>query len=686
MQIMDSQQHNGTRQAKAQRRARRGVSLIEVLVVLVILVVGILTIIRLFPSGFFSIQSAGNAGSADGLGHKAIDAGNQNAQNLPEAILTDDLAPGPYSDSLANATATAAAYSNYDPDDPNNLENARVISNETVSVPTTVNGQSVYVVKYGPVVMPKDPGTDVTLLPSYFTINSTSWTALSGSSALVAVNGSTQPTDIPQDTLVPGQERFTVDLNRPKPEIAVPYASYTPDGTTSMTSGSPAITVQNANSYAQKMVLIITCTDGNVYTKYLNIPAGTPRNGSSPYAPFGPDNKTYLPDADVPGGSGYQGGWFDPTTDYQDAPAGANPTPTETWASATLYRPYNGIANNANSPFTNDPYEFKLLAANFGTANPGSIGFNPKAAVGSGAQARKAKISYITTSWQILHEDYDIPALTGTGSTFVVRTSVPNLKLAGSANPDNTINPGLAGSSNSIIILDLDSGLIIAPGGTPDPTNPDKPLNNEDLNGPVAGDPTVINISYALGRLTFGSDAFADNPNPNQSPAPAAGSGTSPAHRIRVFYTADLDWTVAVQKPSAYFSALIAANGTPVQNAGGTTALGANQYAYDSADAFVYFARCNSGKTVEIDGSYTSGTTTQSFSDTIAIDPTLYATGDSAVRVNLADGTKFEHPVPSGATVTFSAVRGLSVRAVVAWKERNQYKVHSVDAVLNRTP
>ena len=200
---------------------------------------------------------------------------------------------------------------------------------------------------------------------------------------------------------------------------------------------------------------------------------------------------------------------------------------------------------------------------------------------------------------------------------------------------------------------------------------------------PVRNDPSLINIGYALGRLTFGSDAFGDNPNPNQSPAPATGAGTAPAHRIRIFYTADLDWTVAVQKPAAYFQQLAT---TPVQSATGTTALAAYQYAYDSADAFVYFARCNAGKTVEIDGSYTSGGTTQGFSDTVAIDPTLYSTGDTALRVNLSDGTKFAHPVPAGAAVTFSAVRGLSARSIVAWKERNQYKVHSVDAVLNGTP
>ena len=667
----DSQHHSG----KQSRRTQRGVSLIEVLVVLVILVTGILTIIRLFPSGFFSIQSTANAGVADSLGVAAISAGAQSGSSLPEAILPDNL----LTDDLLSYTTNAAAYANYDPDDPNNLENARVVSNETIIVPTEVNGQSIYVVKYGPVIMPNDPSSNVTKLPGYFTVNSPYWTALTGDSTPAAVANSTTPTDIPQDTLVPGQERFLVDLTNKM--IAVPYAAYTPDATAKTFTLANGQVVREASSYPQKMVLVVTCSDGKSYIKYLNVPPATPRNSTQPYAPqyvpTGSFALTYLPDT----AGNYQGGWFDPTTQYLDSPAGQT-LPNLPWVSVTLYRPYNGLANNVNTPFTNDPYEFKLLAGNIGAnANPGSVGFNPKAAVGSGTLARKAKISYIVTSWQILHEDYDIPSLTGTGSTSVVRTSVPNLLLAGSANPDNSINPGIAGSSNSIVILDLDTGQIVAPGGVADPTNPDSPINNEDLNGTMLGPSNnLINVSYALGRLTFGSNAFGDNSKP------ADGSGTAPAHRIRVFYTADLNWTVAVQKPPAYFQL---ANTTGAIS--DTTPLAANEYAYDPAQAIIYFARCNGGKTVELDGTYTSTTggvtTTKTFTDSVAIDRTLYDVGAPDVRVSLSDPAHLiGQPVPAGAAVTFAAVRGLSARAVVAWKERNQWKVHSVDAELNRTP
>ena len=653
MQLIDSQFHSGT-------RTRRGVSLIEVLVVLVILVVGILTIIRLFPSGFFSIQSTGNAGQADTLGTGALGLASQNAQSFPEAILADDLA----ADDLLSAAANAAAYSNYDPDDPNNLDNARVVSNETITVPSVSNGSSVYVVNYGPVVMPADPAVSAAQFPSYFTVNSTYWTPQLGNSAFVGA--STVPTDIPQDTLSPGQERFLVDLTNKK--IAVPYAPYTLNTIT-----PPATHI----SYDQRMVAVIYGSDRKTYQEYLDVKQGTPQDSTNPYAPKDGNNpQGYLPDT----ASNYQGGWFDPTQTYPDNTSGAPIPPLATlpsgvtWVSVALYRPYNGVLSGHNfgdmtDPSNNDPYQFKFLAGNFAKANPGSIGFNPKVANGSGAQARKAKISYIVSTWKILREDHDIPALTGVGSTFVVRTTVPNLKLAGSANPDNSINPGLAGSNYSLVVLDLDSGKIIAPGGTADPTNPDKPVNNEDLNGTL-NDPALINISYSTGRLTFGSNAFTDN-------SVADGSGTAPAHRIRIFYTADLDWTVAVQKPAAYFNQ-VSTLGTPPE----TTPLAANEFAYDPSVPCVYVARCNAGKTFEVDGTATpsGGGTARTFSQTTAAGLVLVSLGAPDVQIPLPA------TVTGGSTINFSAVRGLSARSVVAWKERNRYKVHSVDTLLNRTP
>ena len=109
------------------RRRQRGVSLIEILIVLVILVLGILTIIRLYPSGFFSLESVGNSALADSMGSAAVQAQVQNSAGLPESIFPGTLLMQVPSDG------------NYDPDDPATLDNARVISNETITVPSHVH-------------------------------------------------------------------------------------------------------------------------------------------------------------------------------------------------------------------------------------------------------------------------------------------------------------------------------------------------------------------------------------------------------------------------------------------------------------------------------------------------------------------------------------------------------------------
>ena len=658
-------------------RRRRGVSLIEVLVVLVLLVLGILIIVRLYPSGFFSINSVGDAALADSLGQAAVESQAQDAAGLP-----DEIRPGPL-DLGTLSMAQQVQLSQYDPDfnptvQPDysaTLDNARSVINETVTIPAASGStrQSLYVVNYGPIVLgtaaaPIHPSGNLSQLSQYLTVNSVPWTAIAGDeTAAVAATPS-----YAQDTLAPHQERFLVDLTNKM--IAVPYAAYTSTGTAT------------AVSYPQKMVAMILASDGNTYIQYLNVPAGTPRDATNPNAPLttlgGPlgGSEAYIPDT----ASNYQGGWFDPTTQYGDAaasPAHTVPPSNTTWQSVTLYRPYAPLANPGTSgpAFDNDPYEFGLASDNFGSpapstnANPGAIIFNPKAAGGSGSAALRAQISYQTYSWSVLHEDRDIPALP-LGNTAVIRLTLKNLKRAGDPNADNTIYTGLpevgtgtVGGNQSIVIMDVDTGTIIA---ATDPTL----INDEDLNGTV-NDTTgqTVNVSYSTGRITFGYDAFMDNAN-----------GTTPtAHRIRIFYAGDQDWTVAVQKAASYYTF------NPANVTGGADPmLLPAQYAFDPtpSHALVYFPRCDADKSVEVTGTYiASSGQLISFAETAAIPPVVVTLGsNSYVAVNLGDPT-LAAPVPSTATkVMVNGVRGLSARSVVVWKERDRWRVHSVDALLNR--
>lgn len=642
------------------KQARRGVSLIEVLVVLVLLVLGILIIVRLFPSGFFSITSVGNAALADGLGQAAVQGQAQNTAGLPESIL-----PVPQTNDLTPATASDANYSpdfnpSVEPDYSKILDKARVINNETITIPAASGStrQSVYVVNYGPIVMPV--AMTATQLPNYLSINSPYWNPLSGTYTDAAAPKS----DYPQDTLSPGQQQFFVDYTNGR--LAVPYA----------------------RTYTQAFVLMVVATDPTTKTdKLYTLDLKVPHSGAASPAttdpidltsrvPY-PDSQTY-----------YNGGWFDPAVAANNLDAGGKTytyntdtspaTPPLPWKSVMLYRPFSGVADT--SSFTTDPYQFTLTSPNItdtsnaSLANVGAIAFNPLAAGGSGTSALKARISYVTYSWKVLHEDRDIPALTGS-DTAVTRLTLKNLKRAGDNNPDNSIYTGLIPNSFlSLIALDLDTGKTVGNGGPVfDPTTgAEGKINDEDLNGTNA-DPTYINASFSTGRVTFGAQVFSDI--------------TPKAHRVRLFYMGDADWTVAVQKASSYYTL------SPNTAAGGADPmLLPGQYAFDGTQNLLYFPRSDAGKSVEIDGTYVtgSGATAQvkTFASTIAIPAIVTTIGnDSYVTVNLTDPTLtggLQNANAAQGTVAVSAVRGLSVRSVVAWKERDLWKVHSVDTVLNR--
>ncbi len=643
---------------KMRKRTRRGVSLIEVLVVLVLLVLGILIIVRLYPSGFFSINSVGNAALADSLGQAAAQTQTQNTAGLPESILpvnsvTKDLSPA------------SAADASYNPDDPTLLDNARVINNETITVPAAsgTTRQSIYTVNYGPIALPVLQNSPK--LSNYLSINSALWTPVAGT---VPAAGDLLAS-LPQDTLSPGQQQLFVDYASGK--VAVPYAQ----------------------GYDQPFVLTVLAHDtasntDKTYTLTFMVPHsgsdGPPMTtdphdksfGSHP--PFYADSQKY-----------YNGGWFDPIgtntgtsgQTYKYNTDASPATPSLPWKAVMLYRPFHaplGTVSPTNpSGFSADPYEFTLTSPNImdpsnnSLANVGGIAFNPLAAGGSGVNALKAKISYLTYSWKIVHEDQDVPALTGT-DTAVLRLTLKNLKRAGDNNPDNSIYSGLIPNSFlSMIALDLDTGMMV--GNTspvPDPTAQEGKIWDEDLNG-TKTDPTYINVSFSTGRVTFGAQVFGDNK----------------AHRVRLFYVGDLDWTVAVQKAPGYYTQ------SPNTAAGGADPmLLPGQYAFDGTQN-LYFPRSDAGKSVEIDGTYTvgSGATAQlkTFAATIAIPPVVTPVGTSNyVSVSLTGSTLtgglsgVSNVTPGSINVT--TVRGLSVRSVVAWKERDLWKVHSVDAVLNR--
>ena len=642
------------------RRNRRGVSLIEILVVLAILVVGILAIIRLFPSGFFSIESVGNTALADTIGSGELGAQAQDAAGLPSAILANGLVESQYSSS---------DFSSFVPDFSKVLDMSRKVQDETITVPA----HNLYTVSYGPIVMPV--ALNQQQVVNSLTINSAWWAGSLGDSTTAA--GVTQ--DVPQASLSPRQERFLVDLANKK--IAVPMAPYVPIAKSST----------DAEGYDQKMIVVITAANGENFTEYLSVPKGVKRDSSNPNAPFDALNVQYIADT----GTNYQGGWFDPTATYGDTttiipvPPATAQVPVQDaqgkpldWVKVSIYRPFQPQATTA---FTADPYQYTLASPSIadagGTpvANLGTVSFNPLAAGSMGIKPIKARISYQVYSWRVLHEDRDLTAANGAGGT-VTRLTLKNLKKVGDPQSDNTIYPGLIAEENpatpqSVMFLDLDTGQPIA-----------TTINDEDANGTAAGN---INVSYATGRVTFPS--------------------TVTARRVRIFYAGDQDWTVAVQKaPDTYVrDPDVTKTGPAMPIVAGETAYaiyaGETAFGYDPAigngDPGLFFPRCDAGKTVEVDGLVAYDTNGKAYSCpsvTVAIGDVpvpLPAGGVGYVEVDLKDtiksalggatlGTNAGSPGTSPVTIT--AVRGLSARAVVAWTERGRWKTHVVDTILAR--
>ena len=618
------------------RRARRGVSLIEILIVLVILVVGILTIIRLFPSGFFSVESVGNAGLADSLGIGTLQGQTQNSGGLPDAILPGSM------DSYGQPTVGSLIPANigaYDPDRAENLDNAHVIYNETMTVPSvrTAAGvtQSIYVVSFGPLLMGNiDPTVSLTQLPMYVSINGLPW-------AVQANTFAAYPN--PKDLLALNQPNYLVDYSTG--QIALPY-----------------------EFYPQTFVMTIRDANDKIATVHLTVPSALVVTTGNPSGPLTNDLQGYQPSTGDSITGHYNGNWFDPTdTTTLKYDTDIAVTLTKPWKAVGLYRPFVGEKMIGGGGFTNDPYEFMLPNANLfdGTSmqqgNIGAISFNPLGAGRIGVKPLKAQITYQNYSWRILHEDRDIPAL-APGNTTVARLTLKNLRRVGDARPDNTIDSGLIPGSNvGFVIQDLDTGLIIAR------SDAAATLNDEDTNGTVANQ---INLSYATGRITFPDTAFSP-----------AGS----AHHVRIYYAGDAQWTVAVQKAPSFYgrTADVAGAADPMIRPG--------HYALDPTTGVLYFPRCDAGKTVTIEGitAYTgSGTAIPEPNVTVAVGDVVDSSHGTdyvtITSVGLGSPLTLTATGPGNAYATFSAVRGLSARAVVAWKERDRWKVHTVDTFLTK--
>lgn len=435
-------------------------------------------------------------------------------------------------------------------------------------------------------------------------------------------SGSINP---PQDELLtPQQTTYQVDLVNKK--LALPVANY----------------VQKFN------LIVLTDTAPYSYTMTLTVPVVPANRNTMNSATFDQDKNI-----------NYNGNWFDPTDTTLMYGAGTNPVGN--WKSVTLYRQFNKVA--AFSTTDNDPNEYMLANPDVAgtTANLGAISFSPKAAP-PGIAPLKAAISYVTYDWHILHEDRDVP------DSSTLRLTLMHLKKLGAVQFDNTQYAGLLNdSAHDILILDTDTGQAIDTTASTQIADIDQ--DQTSLN--------PIKVSYAGGRIIL----------------PATYNG----HRLRIFFAGDAEWAVAVQKAPSMYTRVdpITTGNTPQDNVCELKPgmpNNAARYAINTANTQMYFPASDAGKMIELDGvvytdtsgniQRTSGIPVLLHQDLTSV--TCLSTGIPFPVTYLNPGDVFPG-YDSTKGITLSAVRGISARAIVVWKETDVFKVHTVDTVLTRS-
>jgi hypothetical protein len=701
------------------RDFQRGASLIEVLVALVLLVVGIYSIARLFPGGFISLRSAENDTFADRLAQGQIEQLKENNNFLLDAVYMYSNQVGFFTDNsnvLPNALDTYTPPGGTTPDvSLADVNKARYISGESFTVPapntvvnSTTNGTSVHILNDGPVVLnstgtlaepPPLPATPSPTVKSPIAVfglppvHSGPWVATVGNAppanfdASAGVPGSS---DLPSDLIAAGQPQYAIDYTNQ--EIALAPEPYDQHFTLELKLAFPA-----SGSGA-------SATSAETVTYY--VPLLLPK---------------YVPAT----GAGYQGNWFDPTTNNAatneldpnrpvvtdiNPPSGVNPTGWVT-GSAELTRTLTPVATVAAlksnyTAATTDPYTYVVYSSDstLEAVNLGVLAVNPR------IQGQTVSVSYLVYNWHIIREDETVPTTTTDTGQVIDSTQSPihltldHLKRVGDVLDNQTTYPGLfrnigavstddATVGYDIIVLDTDTGQSIGLTAPPIGTTGASVFDLDNSNGSNLA-PGQFAVSYQNGYITL--------PDGVGTTSPSTSAWTAIVHQhVRVFYEGDYDWAVALQKgPSLYTrndSGLMPLTGAPLPK----YSLLAGQYAID-ANGNIYFPRSDAGQSVELmDISYqdTTGKQYQIGTLTLSIADSANSTYADDTLDNPSSGVRMggdtqenllnSLTVDSNSTlqinsIKIGAVQGISARSLVVWKERNLWKSREVTTILNQ--
>jgi hypothetical protein len=351
---------------------------------------------------------------------------------------------------------------------------------------------------------------------------------------------------------------------------------------------------------------------------------------------------------------------------------------------------------STSGAFSPDEYEYTTLVpsgAAWGAAvqqitggllfNP--VGFRAYERGPSGLRPLTARIDYTVADWHVLHED----RVLGDRAPYSVKLALPFIKQAGVTNEyDGTVYKGLtdafavasrgtsATPGPSVVAVNLATGALCADGGDAFPSSQNGNLDVDFKQGLVR-----------FARVNGAAEADARFHAPNA----VAGVGKvvrMPGLGVRIFYRADGDWAVALQKANSNYELF---NGVP------SGLLPSGRYwvsaimpdmTTKTGRVHVTFPPSDAGKTVVLNFTYTAADGTRK---------TVYGVqGQITDRSRVWENTGgVQHPyitvqLPpdadvSRAQVVLSQVRGVSVRSVAIWREGPSWKRQEVSTYLARS-
>jgi len=545
-------------------RARRtsGTTLIEVLVVIVIFLVGILAVVQVFPRGAQLLVLARNGSVARALASDEVERLKSRTDQLPEAIVAtnpdgtgnadrDPSDIGPLGDeilrngSLRRGGATVSS----DWQLASGANGVRRVLGEGRRVPAprqvgTLANDGVFgglmLLNFGPIEYLAEEGSDDRDITS---------------NVIVYANDLVPRTDEPGEPLS-RTEYFVVNPQNAAITIRLPQAL--------------------------------------VASRYRVAFSGYFTNGAGGF-----EKRDVIATTELGAGTGLEDR---PLASLNAATAGLASVEV---GSLRVQRVYRQIAS-ALPWGVDDAYEVKVIDPNFGVLlfHPEAFGITLERTDGT-REPLQARVDYTVRDWRIIRDQFRLPAPaggTGTMPPINHRLALGGIKVGGQTGPDGRTlstdgiqfvewnrfggDDGFGnfqdGRANHVVVIDEDTGGVIAERRPADPATAPNPL---------------IRIDKTLGVLTF-TDAN-DDASDGMTGIVRLPDGTQRElaldnRTLRCLYMGRNEYAVQVLKPSAEYSIAYGNPGIGQYYLGGSTALGGQA-------TRIYFPRADAGRIVRVD-------------------------------------------------------------------------------------